>query len=86
MSSVYWAPIFGCTYIFNGDMMKILDSMWFINCGIVRVQTDYEGIRYYIRGIQSNEWSTPEKDAELIADWGSSFPDSVGDVLFGISA
>ena len=23
MSSVYWAPIFGCTYIFNGDMMKV---------------------------------------------------------------
>jgi len=47
--------------------MKILDAYWFINGGIVRVETD-EGIKYYIRGIQANEWSTPEKDAQYVAD------------------
>ena len=65
--------------------MKILDAYWFINGGIVRVETLDEGIKYYIRGIQANEWSKPEKDAEYIADWGSSFPTEVGDVLFGVS-
>jgi hypothetical protein len=63
--------------------MKILDTYWFINGGIVCVLDEYEGIKYYIRGIQSNEFSTPEKDAQMIADWGSTFPKEIGDVLFG---
>lgn len=66
--------------------MKILDTLWYINCGIVRVEDEYEGIKYYIRGIQSNEWSTPENDSQLIADWGSTFPKEVGDILFGVDA
>lgn len=64
--------------------MKILDSLWFINCGIVRVEDEYEGIKYYIRGIQANEWSTPEEDAMRVAEWGSTFPREVGDILFGV--
>ena len=63
--------------------MKILDALWFINCGIVRVDDEFASIKYYIRGFQNNEWSTPEKDAQLIADWGSTFPTEAGDVLFG---
>ena len=65
--------------------MKILDSIWFINCGIVRVEDEFDGIKYYIRGLQAGEWSTPEKDANYIADWGSTFPKDAGDVLFGIA-
>ena len=64
--------------------MKVLDSTWFINCGIVKVLDEYEGIKYYIRGIQANEWSTPEQDAEMVANWGSTFPREAGDVLFGV--
>lgn len=63
--------------------MKVLDFIWFINCGIVKAQTEYEGIKYYIRGIQSEEWSTPENDALMVAEWGSTFPREVGEVLFG---
>lgn len=64
--------------------MKVLDSIWFINCGIVRIEDEYEGIKYYIRGIQSNEWSTPEKDEQFVAEWGSTFPREAGDILFGV--
>lgn len=63
--------------------MKVLDSIWFINCGIVKVQTEYDGIKYYIRGLQEHEWSTPEHDAQYVAEWGSTFPQEVGDILFG---
>ena len=63
--------------------MKVLDVLWYINCGIVRVEDEYEGIKYYIRGLQANEWSTPERDAQFVAEWGSSFPREVGDILFG---
>ena len=64
--------------------MKILDTIWYINCGIVRVEDEYEGIKYYIRGLQANEWTTPEIDARCVADWGSTFPKEVGDILFGV--
>ena len=64
--------------------MQVLDSIWYINCGIVRVEDEYEGIKYYIRGLQANEWSTPERDAQFVAEWGSSFPREVGDILFGV--
>ena len=68
----------------KGSKMKILDTLWYINCGIVRVEDEYEGIKYYIRGLQANEWSTPEIDARVVADWGSTFPKEVGDILFGV--
>lgn len=64
--------------------MKILDAFWFNSGGIVRVETEYEGIKYYIRSIQSSERSTPEKDALLVAGWGNTFPNAAGDALFGV--
>lgn len=65
-------------------MSKILDVYWFCaghgNVGIVRVDDGFE-IKYYVgqcSGIDA------EKDAQWIADWGSSFPKDVGDILFKV--
>lgn len=67
--------------------MKILDVMWFCaghgNAGIVRVQSEYEGIKYYIGQCSGLD---EESDTQHIADWGSSFPAEAGDVLFGVDA
>lgn len=65
--------------------MKILDVRWFCgrtNVGIVRVEDEYDGIKYYIGGgfAGYNE----EADKQFIADYGSTFPQNVGDVLFGV--
>jgi hypothetical protein len=64
--------------------MKILDVMWFCsghgNAGIVRVDTEIDGIRYYLGACKGvNE----QDDKEWIAAWGSTFPKEAGDVLFG---
>lgn len=65
--------------------MKILDAMWFSSCGIVRVQTEYDGIKYYIKGTHGfGVETTEEDDSTMIAQWGSTFPSDAGDVLFGI--
>ena len=65
--------------------MKILDKMWFNGVGIVRVQTDFDGIKYYIKGMDGmGIENTEEEDAQLVADWGSTFPSDAGDVLFGV--
>ena len=68
--------------------MKILDTYWFNGGGIVRVDTDYDGIVYYIRSINTNAFSagtpSPEVDAEYIANYGSTFPKAAGDALFGV--
>ena len=65
--------------------MKILDVMWFCaghgNVGIVRVEDEYDGIKYYVG--QCNGLSE-ELDKQRIADWGSTFPKNAGDVLFGV--
>lgn len=61
--------------------MKILDVAWFNTCGIVRVETDYDGIKYYIRAINGMD---EELDKRLIAEYGSSFPNDAGDVLFNV--
>lgn len=71
--------------------MKILDVKWYCaghgNCGIVRVQDEYDGIKYYIGSFPGEERGhNEEEDKQWIADWGSSFPVAAGDVLFGISA
>jgi hypothetical protein len=59
----------------------VLGVRWFNNVGIVRVETEYEGIKYYIReGIGRDE----NEDVKLIAEWGSTFPTNAGDVLFGV--
>ena len=58
---------------------KVLDKMWFNMVGIIKVQTEYDGIKYYIGEVSCcNE----DQDAKHIADWGSSFPKDAGDILF----
>ena len=61
--------------------MKILDVLWFNLCGIVRVEDEYDGIKYYIRPIRGVQ--TEEQDMEDIAAYGTTFPKDAGDVLFG---
>ena len=62
--------------------MEILDVMWFCgrtNVGIVKVNDEYDGIKYYIgsaMGIKEKD------DMQHIADWGSTFPKDAGDLLF----
>lgn len=65
--------------------MKILDTYWFNSGGIVRVQTEYDGIRYFIRSVNMDSYSIPEQDARFIAEWGNTFPNDAGDVLFGVN-
>ena len=64
--------------------MKILGVFWFTGqqcIGIARVEYDYDGIQYKIAAVPGND---EEQDAQYIADWGSSFHTSAGDVLFGV--
>jgi hypothetical protein len=65
--------------------MKILDTYWFTNrddtTGIVRVETDYDGIKYYISPVSGDD---ERMDAQYVAEWGSTFPSNAGDVLFGV--
>jgi len=65
--------------------MKVLDVQWFSGrsfVGIVRVESEWDGILYYIGAppVVTDE----ETDAQWIADWGSTFPSSIGDMLFGV--
>ena len=64
--------------------MEILDVMWFCgrtNVGIVKVNDEFEGVKYYIGAVAGfNE----ESDMKFLAEWGSTFPKSAGDVLFGV--
>jgi len=52
--------------------MKILDVMWVGDgqFGIVKVEDDYDGIRFY--GAPTVSGNTPEEDAEHIAQWGNT--------------
>ena len=68
--------------------MKILDVKWYCaghgNAGIVRVEDDFEGIKYYIGSFPGEERGhNEEEDMQWIANWGSSFPKAAGDMLFG---
>lgn len=62
--------------------MQILGCRWFNDVGIVRVETEHDGIRYYIKAVVNA--TTEANDARMIAEWGARFPDAVGDLLFGI--
>ena len=66
--------------------MKVLQSLWFSNSrglvGIARVETEFDGIKYYISSVKNS--STQEIDSREVAEWGSSFPKEAGDVLFGV--
>jgi hypothetical protein len=64
---------------------EILDVMWFCaghgNVGIVRVHDQYEGRKYYIGQCSGiNE----DLDKNHIANWGSTFSNKAGDILFGV--
>jgi len=61
-------------------MNKILNSTWFGYIGIVKVQTEYDGIKYYI-GSAKGENQTD--DEQHIADWGNTFPPKAGRAIFG---
>ena len=65
--------------------MEILDCRWFCgrtNVGIVKVNDEFEGVKYYIASVSGLD---EKSDMQFIADWGSTFPKSVGDVLFGVN-
>ena len=66
--------------------MKILNVRWFSNregtTGIARVETDYDGIKYFISHVDGFDECI---DSRYVADWGSTFPTDAGDVLFGLS-
>ena len=64
--------------------MKILDVYWFDGGGIVRVETDYDGIRYYIKSYSESGPTNELDDMQFIADWGGTFPTDAGDVLFNV--
>ena len=66
--------------------MEILDVRWFCgkSCiGVVRTQDEFDGIKYYIGSCQGQD---EHQDMQMIADWGTTFPTDVGEVLFGIAA
>lgn len=66
--------------------MKVLDAIWFNKVGIVRVEDEYDGIKYYIGSppLDFTRMNTEAEDTQWIANWGSTFPKNVGDVLFGV--
>lgn len=63
--------------------MKILESIWFTNAGgcvgIVRVEDQWEGIKYFIAAVPGHD---VEQDERFVANYGSTFPKFAGDVLF----
>jgi hypothetical protein len=65
--------------------MKILQSQWYTNkdgtIGIVRVETDYDGIQYFIGHVSGLD---EQSDTKYVADWGSRFDYDAGQVLFGV--
>ena len=64
--------------------MKILDVRWFCGrsgVGIVRVEDEYDGIKYYIAGIEGYD---EKQDMQFIANYGTPFPEDAGNVLFGV--
>lgn len=68
--------------------MKILDVRWFNDVGIIQVEDPHEGLKYYIGAIDTHlnyGGNSEEYDKQRIADWGISFPQNAGDVLFGES-
>ena len=66
--------------------MQVIDVRWFYGrtqVGIVQVNEPYEGIKYYIAS-PPGEAKGYNEDIQFIAEWGSTFPKDVGDVLFGV--
>jgi hypothetical protein len=65
--------------------MKILDTYWFNDGGIVRVETEYDGIKYYIGTWGPLGGMDEAKDSDFIADYGNTFPNDAGDALFKVN-
>ena len=69
--------------------MKVLDSIWFTPMGggdiigIVKVQTEYDGIKFYIGTIHCypGESLNKETDEKIIAETGAKFPKDNGLML-----
>lgn len=65
--------------------MKVLEAIWFTNrdgcTGIVRAETDFDGVKYFIGHVSGY---SEKDDAQYVADYGSSFSDKAGDILFGV--
>jgi len=64
--------------------MKILDSIWFTQMGgkligIVKVDVEYEGIKYYIGTCDGVDKKIDEKH---ITETGAKFPKEAAEVLF----
>jgi hypothetical protein len=69
--------------------MKIVGFKWFCSrstVGIVQVEDQYDGIKYYIGAPPLIEYApnTEEADVQWIADWGTTFPKPAGDKLFEV--
>ena len=65
--------------------MKVLDSIWFTQMGgsligIAKVQTEYDGVKYYIG---TGSGMDQETDAMHIAETGAKFPIEAGEAIFG---
>jgi hypothetical protein len=60
------------------------EVMWFCaghgNVGIVRLNDQYDGIKYYIGACSGD---SEDMDIDHISNWGSTFPKPAGDKLFG---
>jgi hypothetical protein len=60
--------------------MKFLGVRWFNKVGIVQVEDEYDGIKYFIKDVEGINESV---DLRVIMEWGSKFPNPAGDALFG---
>lgn len=65
--------------------MKIIDSVWFTSgnglVGIVRVEDELFGDKYYIGVGDGHDQSIDEKE---IAEYGNKFPTAAGALMFGV--
>lgn len=59
--------------------MRFKNVIWFNSVGIVQVEDEFDGIKYYIKDVAGND---ERIDIEDIMKWGSKFPKTAGDVLF----
>jgi hypothetical protein len=61
-----------------------MSFIWFTNAhgviGIAKVETQHEGIKYYISAVSGLDVAI---DEETVISWGARFPDSAGRALFG---
>ena len=66
----------------------VRDVRWFCGrtmVGIVQVEDQYDGIKYYIASPPGEaNGHNEQEDIDFIADWGSTFPKQAGDLLFGV--